>query len=325
MEFGASAGVKVDGELELSDLRADGRAVDWGSAEDWNTTEDERAVIRPTGTTPEGALQLLLGIRGVYPTELTPAWVPRTVPALLPSARREDPDGLVVTGLDGSDRPAESAGRVVLIPSMPRLSALVDLDAISRGSAITFDSHAEVWLLDDPELVAAVEASLRESGIAVTDVRRFSTIRQANQDTVATWSLGLGAAVGPAVLLLALLVLLVLAVTGWRDRTRDLAILRLNGAGRRTTRRLAVWAQLPAILLAIAAGSAAGVVGAALAMPDVSFFPVPPTTPVVDPATSWPTVLYAVAACSVVLLAAAALTGWAVARRAHLERVRETD
>ena len=231
----------------------------------------------------------------------------------------------MVTGLDGSDRPAEPAGRVILIPSMPRLSALVDLDAISRGSAITFDSHAEVWLVDDPELVAAVQASLRESGIAVTDVRRFSTIRQANQDTVATWSLGLGAAVGPAVLLLALLVLLVLAVTGWRDRTRDLAILRLNGAGRRTTRRLAVWAQLPAILLAIAAGSAAGVVGAALAMPDVSFFPAPPETPVVDPATSWPTVLYAVAACSAVLLAAAALTGWAVARRAHLERVRETD
>ena len=141
--------------------------------------------------------------------------------------------------------------------------------------------------------------SLRERGIAVADVRRFSTIRQTYQDTVATWSLALGAVVGPAVILIALLVLLVLAVTGWRDRARDLAILRLNGAGRRTTRRLAVWAQLPAVLLAIAAGVAAGLVGAALAMPDVSFFPAPPEVPVVDPATSWPAVLSVAAACFV--------------------------
>ena len=125
-------------------------------------------------------------------------------------------------------------------------------------------------------------------------------------------------------ILIALLILLVLAVTGWRDRARDLAILRLNGAGRRTTRRLAVWAQLPAILLAVAAGVAAGLVGAALAMPDVSFFPARPEVPVVDPATSWPAVLCVAAACLVLLPAAAALAGRAVARRAHLERVRET-
>ena len=104
-------------------------------------------------------------------------------------------------------------------------------------------------------------------------MRRAATIRLAYEDTVATWSLGLGAVIGPAVVLNALLVLLVLAVTGWRDRARDLAILRLNGAGRRTTRRLAVWAQLPAVLLAVAAGVVAGTVGAALAMPDVPFLP----------------------------------------------------
>ena len=59
-------------------------------------------------------------------------------------------------------------------------------------------------------------------------------------------------------------------------------------------------------------------------MPDVAFFPTRPETPVIDPATSWPTVLYVAAACVVVLPAAAALAGRAVAHRAHLERVRET-
>jgi hypothetical protein len=298
--------------------------VEWAtSAEDWNVTEDEQTVIRP-GTTSSGALQLLVSLRGLYPAALTPAWVPPTVPALLPAARR-DPLGLVVTGVDGSDRPARSAGRVTLVPAMPRRSALVDLDAITRGAEVTFDSHAEVWLLDDPGLVAAVSTALRERGIAVADVRRFSTIERTHQDTVPTWSLALSAVVGPAVVLVALLILLVLAVIGWRDRARDLAVLRLNGAGLRTTRRLALWAQLPAILLAIPAGIAAGVVGAALAMPDVSFFPAPPDVPVIDTSTSWTAVLWVTAACLVVLPAAAALAGNAVARRAHLERVREAD
>ena len=170
-----------------------------------------------------------------------------------------------------------------------------------------------------------MEAALRERGIAVADVRRSSTIRQAYEDTVATWSLALGAVVGPAVILIALLVLLVLAVTGWRDRARDLAILRLNGAGRRTTRRLAVWAQLPAVLLAVAAGVAAGLVGAALAMPDVSFFP----DAAGDtrrrpgdrrgPRSSGP--LRRARWCCRPL---PRWPAWAVARRAHLERVRET-
>ena len=126
-------------------------------------------------------------------------------------------------------------------------------------------------------------------------------------------------------ILIALLVLLVLAVTGWRDRARDLAILRLNGAGRRTTRRLAVWAQLPAILLAVAAGVGAGLVGAALAMPDVSFLPDPTGRPRRRPVDRrGPRSSASRRPACVVLPAAAALAGRAVARRAHLERVRET-
>lgn len=324
VEFVAAQAVDVSGVLELGDLRVDGRPAKWSSAaDDWNATEAQSTVIRPTSAASDGSLSLLLSINGVYPAEMTPAWVPRTVRAVLPSGRL-DPLGLEVTGVDGSERPAESAGRVTLVPTMPERSALVDLDAISRGAEMTADAHTEVWLVDDPDLVDAVSTSLGERGIAVAEVRRVTTIRQAYQDTVATWSLGLGAVIGPAVVLNALLVLLVLAVTGWRDRARDLAILRLNGAGRRTTRRLAVWAQLPAILLAIAAGVAAGTLGAALAMPDVSFFPTEPEVPVIDAATSWPAVLYVAAACLVVLPAAAALAGLVVARRAQPYRVTET-
>ncbi|PKH44286.1 FtsX-like permease family protein [Nocardioides alpinus] len=324
VELIAAQAVDVSGDLELGDLRVDGRPADWPTAaDDWNATDAQSTVIRPTSEASDDALGLLVSTNGLYPAQLTPAWVPDTVAAILPAARR-DPLGLVVAGVDGSDRPAESVGRVTLVPAMPRSSALVDLDALSRGAEVSYDAHPEVWLVDDPDLLAEVGTALRERGIAVADLRRASTIRQAYRDTVATWSLGLGAVIGPAVVLNALLVLLVLAVTGWRDRARDLAILRLNGAGRRTTRRLAAWAQVPAILLAVVTGVAAGTVGAFLAMPDVALFPTVPEVPVIDTATAWPAVLYVAVACLVVLPAVAATAGLAVARRARPERVTET-
>ena len=324
VELVAAQAVDVSGVLELGGLRVDGRPGGWSSAaDDWNATEAQSTVIRPTSAASDDSLSLLLSLDGIYPAEMTPAWVPRTVQAVLPETR-SDPFGIEVTGADGSERAAESAGRVTLLPTMPGRSALVDLDAITRGAEVSFDAHAEVWLLDDAELLSSVTAALQERGIAVADVRRASTIRGTYQDTVATWSLGLGAVIGPAVMLNALLVLLVLAVTGWRDRARDLAILRLNGTGRRTTRRLAVWAQLPAVLLAVVAGVAAGTWGAALAMPDLPYFATVPEVPVVDPSTAWSAVLSVAVACLVLLPAAAALAGLAVARRARPERVTET-
>ncbi len=322
IELAAASGVEVEGDLELGDLTVDGSPVDLGSEQGWNLTENDSTVVRAVAAT-SGGLRLQLSIRGFYPVELTPAWVPRTVAAVVPAARQDEPGELVVSGVDGSDRAAASVGRVTLVPAMTGRSALVDLDAVSRGADFAYDARLEVWLVDDPGLVAGVETALRERGITVVSTRLASTLRTTYQDTVATWSLALGAVVGPAVILVALLVLLVLAVSGWREGARGLAILRLNGAGRRTTRRLAVWSRLPAVVLAVVAGAAAGLAGAALAVPDVAFFVSPPESPVIDVSTSWSAVLWAAAACAVVLPLAAALAGRAVAGRAHAERVRE--
>jgi hypothetical protein len=46
--------------------------------------------------------------------------------------------------------------------------------------------------------------------------------------------------------------------------------------------------------------------------------------PVIDPSTAWPVVLVVAGACLVLLLAAVALAGLAVTRRARPERVMET-
>ncbi len=324
VQLATAQGATIDGELELAGLRVDGRAVDWGtSASDWNTTQDEDTLMRPTGTA-DGAVRFALDAGGFYPIEVSPAWVPGLLPALVTvdhTDRADEP--LTVTGTDGVARAAEDVGRLVLVPGMPDDSALVDLDAVTRGAAITRDSRLEVWMEDSPELVAAVGAALDERDIATTDVRRYAVVRKTYDDSVSSWSLALGAAVAPAVMLLAILVLLVLALIGWRARARDLAVLRLNGVGRRTTRRLAVWAQLPAVLVAVVGGVLAGLAGAALAMPDVTLLPAPPEVPVIDLGTAWPAVLAVAVLCLVLLPAVAALTGLVVARQAHVERVRE--
>lgn len=324
LQLTTAQGALVRGEITLSGLRVDGQKVAWtSSAADWNIYGDEDTLLSPVGG-GNGTLRVAIESSGFYPIELSPAWVPRAIPALFTvEPPRPSPDPLVFKGVDGADRLTEEAGSLVLVPAMPDGSYLVDIDAATRGASITGDTRVEVWMEDAPALVAAVQKALREQRIAVTDVRRYDTIRRSYDDTVASWSLALGAAVAPAVMLLALLVLLVLAAIGWRTRARDLAVLRLTGVDGRTTRRLAVWARLPAVLLAVVAGVAAGLAGAALAMPDVAFFPEPPEVPVVDTSTSWPVVLVVTASCVVVLLAVAALAGLLVARRAHVERVRE--
>ena len=324
VQLATAQGASVEGEIELTDLRVDDRAVDWGSStSDWNTTQDEDTLIRPTAAT-DRSVRFEVDASGYYPVEVSSSWVPSALPALLTDDHTDRAgEPLEVKGTDGVDRATQEAGRLVLVPAMPADSALVDLDAVTRGAAITRDSHLEIWMEDSTELVSSVRAALGERDITTTDVRRYTDIRASYDDSVSSWSLALGAAVAPAVLLLALLVLLVLALIGWRARARDLAILRLNGVGRRTTRRLAVWAQLPAVLVAVVGGVLAGVAGAALAMPDVAFLPAPAEVPVVDVATSWPAVVAVSVVCLVVLPAVAALTGLAVARRAHVERVRE--
>jgi putative ABC transport system permease protein len=322
VQLSAAQGSITAGSLELGDLRVDGEPVDLGtSADDWNATEDERTVLRPVDGDTTDVLQLLVSVRGFYPVDLTRAWVPPVLDVIVPTGRSDE--DLLVTGADGSDRAADVVGRTTLLPAMPGRSALVDLNAATRGRDITFDAHLEVWLDDDPVLVAAVEDALGAGGIAVSDVRRRSDVSRSYAHTVPTWSLALGAVVGPVVVLVAVLVLLVLAIIGWRARSRDLAILRLNGAGRRTTTRLAVWAHLPAVVLAVVAGVGAGVAGAALALPDVAFFPDPSSVPVVDTSIAWSTVLLVALVCALVLPAAVVVAGRAVARRAHLERAGE--
>ena len=142
--------------------------------------------------------------------------------------------------------------------------------------------------------------------------------------SIAAWSLALALVVGGAGLAIAVLVLLVVAATTWRLRSRDFAALRMTGVSRAAVTRIAAGEQLPVVLLAVVAGSACGLVGAHLAMPSVPLFAAEPTVSTLDLATSWGAAAAAALTAAVLLTACVLLIGRALARRASLERVRES-
>ncbi len=77
LQLATAQGATIDGELELADLRVDGRPVDWvSSASDWNTTQDEDTLIEPVDGGGRGPSGFAIDASGFYPVEVSPAWVP---------------------------------------------------------------------------------------------------------------------------------------------------------------------------------------------------------------------------------------------------------
>jgi hypothetical protein len=320
----AVPGSRVDGTFSLTGVIDEGRPVALAStAADWPASRAGGNEVAAAPTTTSGRLDLQAHGDGPYPIEIRHAWVPSRVPALVAGGAANG--GVTLHGLDGADRAGTVVATLPTIPTMRPGSQLVDLEAIDRGSNLTPPTRLEVWLAgDDPGLAAGVSRALHEHGIEVSSTRSLHELRTSNHGTVTAWSLELAAGVGVAGVLVALLVLLVLTVTGWRQRSRDLAALRMAGVRRRTVSALATWPQLGAVVLAAVAGIACGLVGVHLAMPKVPLFVEKPAVDVLDLGTPWRLALATAAVCLVVLAAAAILAGRAVARRARLERVRET-
>ncbi len=169
-----------------------------------------------------------------------------------------------------------------------------------------------------------VVEALDERGIAVAGNTTLAETRRGYDEATPAWSLQLAGLVGALAILIALLVLLVSAISGWRLRTRDLAALRMSGLPGRSVRRIAVSAQLPAVLVGVVAGTLAGLVGAQLAMPLVPLFAIAPEVSTLDLSTAWWAAGAAALAAILVLGIGSVLIGRALAARAELRRLRET-
>ncbi len=142
--------------------------------------------------------------------------------------------------------------------------------------------------------------------------------------SAAAWSLQLALAVGILSLIVAAAGIIVLASTSRRARSRDYAVLRLVG---QRPRQLSLMAQLetgPVILVSALLGVAVGLWAAPAAVGMVPLFTSPPVTFPVDLLTAWGPALLAGAVGVVALTTVGLVTSRRVARRASLERLRET-
>lgn len=322
-------GATIEGRATLRDLTTQpgGEVVPIGPADQWTPYIDPReGSVKPSSSSGD-EVTFTVKSRGSAEISMLQNWLQTESAALVSGPL---PDGSVdghfdLLGLDGENRSAVEVGDLPRVPGSRPDTTIVNLDVISRGSAISANARIDVWFADDDSaLLDDVTAALRDRGIAVTGVTTLDATRSTYDDSVAAWSLALAGLVGGVSLLIALLVLLVSAVSGWRFRTRDLAALRMSGVPRRAIRSMAVAGQLPAVLLGIVAGSVCGLYGAQLALPIVPLFASAPEVSTLDLDTAWTAAILAAVVALVVLGSGASLIGRTLARRSGVRRLRET-
>jgi putative ABC transport system permease protein len=322
-------GATIEGAVTLRNLtaRPSGEVVPLGPAQQWTKyATRETGEVTPTSTTPDELTVTFKG-KGVSPMTMQQRWLPTVVPALVSGPLPQDGVGnqFTLAGLDGEGQPAAKVGSLDRVPASEPNTYVADLDTLQRGRSVLATDRLQIWFGDDdPALLDRVTDALADRGISVAGTTTLRDIKRTYDESAAAWSLQLAALVGAVSLLIALLVLVVSAVSGWRFRTRDFAALRMSGVPRRSIRSMAVAAQFPAVLVGVAAGGISGLLGAHLAMPIVPLFATAPQVSTLDLGTAWWAVLAAVVLSLVVLGAGSVLIGRALASRAELRRLRET-
>ena len=145
----------------------------------------------------------------------------------------------------------------------------------------------------------------------------------AGLDPAAVLPIALAAVIGALAVLLAALVLVLVAATGWRGRARDYAALRMAGVGVRSLRRASIVEQGTVVAVAAVVGAACGLVASALALPMVPLFTRPSPTFVDDFTPAPLAVLGSALAALGGLVSVALVVGLHLVRRARLDRLRE--
>ncbi|GAB3787938.1 FtsX-like permease family protein [Nocardioides ungokensis] len=322
-------GATIDGEATLRHLvgTPGGQEATIGPADRWRSYVDAaNGSFRPRSTAPD-RLTLVVHSNGPSLVSMAQTWLQPQAPALV---SRPLPPDLVTgrftgVGLDAEDQPAVRVGALPRVPGARPGTVVVNLDAVTRGRTVSAGARMQLWFAhDDPAFLARTTKALADHDVFVASTSTLAGTRRTYDESTAAWSLGLAVVIGIAALLIALLVLVVSAVSTWRFRVRDLAALRMSGIPGGAIGTMAVAAQLPAVLLGVVAGTAAGLVGAQLALPIVPLFATAPEVSTLDLATAWGGVAGAAVGAAVVLGLGAVLIGRALARRSDVRRLRET-
>ncbi|MFJ9392835.1 FtsX-like permease family protein [Nocardioides sp. NPDC101246] len=247
------------------------------------------------------------------------------VPTITAGSPAEEEAGEVtVLGVDGVHQKATRVAVADRIPGDGPNVTVVDLSTATALATPDYESSIALWFAaEDPAFVDTVVDTLASEGVFAADTRTLAGVRHSLDASIPSWSLWLGVVVGFAAVLLAVVALTVLTVTGWRVLALDLTALRLAGVDQRTVAGIPTYARLLPVLVGVIAGAGCGAICAALTLPDIPLLAVPPDVDVTDLSIPWAAVAMTTAGCLIVLGAAAALLGHAVAAMVRFDRLRE--
>jgi len=319
---------RLAGTLTLSGLVAGGHEAVIGRADQWRTSAPATgspagSYARPVNLSDPTRIGLSFdtdstGARITSISSTTP--VPAMVAGPLPGGS-DGPD-FQAAGLDGI---SIGMTRLLSVPYAPGGGAdvaLVALDALTSRTPRLVTGQGQVWI-GTPQQTPAVTSALTAAGIHVVNTVTRDGRREQFDASASAWGLQLALVVGVAALVIATLVLILVAATSWRTRSRDYAALRTSGMGLATLRQASVVEQCVVVWIAGVAGIVCGVAGATLAVPLIPFFTTPSATFPIDTAQAGTSVVVAAVSALVILTAAAAATGAALAGRASYQRLRE--
>ncbi|MER7071391.1 FtsX-like permease family protein [Terrabacter sp. NPDC000476] len=239
-----------------------------------------------------------------------------------PGGPTRAPDG--VTGFSGNTVPVTEKARAAYGPQGVTNVVLVDYDALAAEAGRLYATGSLDVLVGDRSRLQAVTTALDGAGIGVRSVTDRAELLDSYDRSASAWGLRLGLVVGGLALLLAALVLVLVTITSWRGRSKDLAALRLAGVPASTVRRVGIAEQLVVIVLAVVVGALCGALGSRLSLALIPFFTTPSDVFVADLTPNLGAMALAALATVVWLSVVAVVLGLWLARRSTVARVRES-
>ncbi len=317
----------VLGTINLRTVRTDTAAVDLGGAGDWHQAGPSEL--------PEESIDALGGNGGGLGIEVDSRGgtlglqhdsVPSPVPAVISNDHTFE-TSQTTPAVDGTALPVAQAGTATgPVPRYLQHTAVVDLQTVLRSGGVLDPAVTGVslWLNEDglahqDEIVAALRQ--KEVSVAVTD--RLADREEVYARSASALALRLTPVIGAAAWSLAIIVLLLLAVTTWRSRAHDHASLRIAGVPRRVTAGAARWEQTAPVAIAATLGTACGVAGAQLALPLIPLFATDVPQIPQDLGIDWRVALLAWLVSTALLLVTAVAVGIGLTRRATYDRLTE--
>lgn len=330
--------VVLDGLVTLADLEVDGRAVDLGGAGTWaesaalptapathgEGTSARDAQIEAEEVTTDHLVMRVQAADGAD-VRLGVTDVPRPLPVVATRGIEGSvvPDRLTVMTPDGLQTDALRQAQVDVLPAVTDRGVLVDLTTLARlGGGFDERARPQLWLADRAAVDRA-RSVLEAEGVPLRSVATTAEAERGYDESASGWGLRLAALAGVVGLLLAALVAVVTAVTGWRQVVRDGASLLLSGVSPAAVRSAIRAEQVVVALVAILLGTFAGLVGGRIALPSVPLFVDGVLVPEPTTAIPWVPVGLTVLGSAALLLGAALVIGRALAARTRPDAARE--